>query len=168
VLAAQAVALARRAGAVLLVHRDADLARACGASGVHTGWGGAPVAALRARAPGLLVGRSAHWPLQPEDVAADYLLLSPFRATPRSHPRPLLTAAQVEAVLARADLPPVYALGGLAAADVPALPAGLAGLAVIRAIADAPDPAAAAAALCAALDARLPPHARALRAGAAP
>jgi thiamine-phosphate diphosphorylase len=137
-LAVAVTELCRRAGAIALVHRDPALALACGADGVHTGYGGPSIAALRAAAPALLVGRSAHWPLQPQDAEADYLLLSPFRATSRSHPRPLLTPAQVAAVLARTDLGPVLALGGLTLADVPALPAGLAGVAVVRAIAEAP------------------------------
>ncbi len=160
--AAERGALARRLAtacaardALLIVHHDAALARSCGAAGVHTGDRGPAVAGLRAQAPGLLVGRSAHWPPGEEDARADYLLLSPFRPTPASQPRPLLTETQVRAVCARADLGPVLALGGLTAADVPALPGGLAGLAVLRAICEAPSPRAAAAALRAAIDAHL-------------
>jgi len=144
----------RRAGARLLVHTDVDLALACGAEGVQLGFDGGSVAQARARAPQLLVGRSAHWPLQPDDLAADFVLLSPFRATHASRPRPLLRDGLVRAALADLQPAPVFALGGLGAADVPTLPAGLAGMAVIRAIADAQDPRAAAAVLRAALDAR--------------
>jgi thiamine-phosphate diphosphorylase len=138
-------------GALLLVSRDAALALACGAGGVHTGLRGPSVAELRAAVPGLLGSRSAHWPLEPEDTQADLLLLSPFRPTQRSHPRPLLTAEQARAALSTPGLPPTLALGGLRAQDVPALPAGLCGVAVIRAIADAADPRAAAARLAAAV-----------------
>jgi len=142
-------------GARLLVSRDAELARRAGADGVQAGWGGPDVDELRAAAPGLAVGRSAHWPLLPQDLRADWVTLAPFRATPRSHPRPLLEPAQVRAALATPGLPPCVALGGLTAADVPGLPAGLSGVAVLRALADAPDPRSAAAGLRAAVDARL-------------
>jgi thiamine-phosphate pyrophosphorylase len=140
--------------ALLLVSRDAALADACGATGVHTGFAGPTVGVLRAARPGRLVSRSAHWPLEPDDLLADVLLLSPFRPTLRSHPRPLLTHEQVRAVLATPGRPPVVALGGLRAQDVAGLPAGLAGVALIRALADAPDPWAAARELRAAVDAR--------------
>jgi thiamine-phosphate pyrophosphorylase len=151
VLARDVSELAAARGALLLVSRDARLARACGAGGVHTGWGGPSVAELRAAAPGLLVSRSAHWPLARQDLQADLLLLSPFRPAPRSHPRPLLTAEQARTVLSTPGLPPTLALGGLRAQDVPALPAGLCGVAVIRALAEAADPRAAAASLAAAV-----------------
>lgn len=157
-LEALALALAgacRERGARLLVSRDARLALRAGADGVQAGWGGPDVDELRAAAPGLPVGRSAHWPLEPPDLRADWITLSPFRATPRSHPRPLLEPAQVRAALATPGLPPCVALGGLAAEDVPSLPQGLAGVAVLRAVADARDPRTAAAGLRAAVDARL-------------
>jgi thiamine-phosphate pyrophosphorylase len=147
---------AHEAGARIVVHGDPELALECGADGVHLGHGGPALAAVRERAPGLTTGRSAHWPLQDEDHTADYMLLSPFRPTPHSHPRPLLTQAQVRSVLDLPSAPPVVALGGLTATDVPDLPDGLAGIAVIRAIVAAPDPRAAAQALVEALGARFP------------
>ncbi len=153
----------RRSGARLFIHTDTALALACRADGVHLGFDGAPVTEVRERAPRLVIGRSAHWPLQEQDLAADLLLLSPFRGTHLSRPRPLLRDDQVRSVLARCASTPVFALGGLSAADVPALPAGLAGVAVIRAIADAHDPRTAAADLRAALDARTDPASGRLR-----
>jgi thiamine-phosphate pyrophosphorylase len=159
-LARELRAATRERGALLLVSRDTALALACEADGVHAGWGGPDVAALRAAALGRVVGRSCHWPVEPDDLRADWLLLSPFRPTARSHPRPLLTASQAREVLARPGLPPTVALGGLRAEDVPALPAGLAGVAVVRAIADAPDARAAARRLREAVDQRLAGGAR--------
>ena len=146
------------AGAALIVSRDVDLALDVGADGVQLGHGSVSVAEARVRgaaqgAP-LAVGRSAHWPLTAEDDAADALMLSPFAATPRSHPRPLLTDEQVAAVLARAAGRPVVALGGVTVEHVPRLDPGLAGVAVIRALAGADDPTAAAAALRRAVEAR--------------
>ena len=155
-LAQSVVEEAHEAGALALVHNDIALALECAADGVHTGHGGPTLAAIRARAPSLLAGRSAHWPLQHEDTAADYVLLSPFRATPKSLPRPLLTVTQITAALSVLHGKAVVALGGLQADDVAALPASLAGLAVLRAIADSPDPRAAAAALRAAAERRWP------------
>jgi thiamine-phosphate pyrophosphorylase len=154
-LARELCAACAEHGAQLLVSRDPALALVCGTGGVHAGWGGPTVAELRAAAPGLLVSRSAHWPLQPEDLLADLLLLSPFRPTTRSLPRSLLTDEQVRSVLATPGLPPTAALGGLGIEDIAMLPAGLSGVAVIRAIADAPDPRAAAVQLAAAVAARV-------------
>jgi thiamine-phosphate pyrophosphorylase len=150
-----AVRLCREAGALALVSRDADLAREAGAHGVHVGHGGADLAACRAAAPGLLVSRSSHWPLAPDDRAADWTTLSPFFPTPDSLPRPLLDAEQVQQALATAR-GPVLALGGVEAGNVPGLPDGLAGVAVKRAISAAADPRAAAAALRDAVDRRWP------------
>ena len=155
-LAQELAGSAREAGALLLLHNDVGAALECAADGVHLGWGGPGVADARAAASGLLVGRSAHWPLQDEDRAADYLLLSPFRPTPKARPRPTLTADQVRSALDEPRRGPIVALGGLDADAVATLPAGLAGVAVLRAIAQADDPAAAAAALREAVERRWP------------
>lgn len=150
---ARAVAERCRAhGALCLVSRRLDAALAAGADAVHAGWNGPSVAAIRAG--GLVAGRSAHWPLVDDDRRADYVTLSPFAATHRSAPRPLLEPGQVAAVLGEIDAP-VVALGGLGPADVDGLPDGLAGVAVIRALADAPDPRGAAAVLRSLVDARV-------------
>jgi len=155
-LAQELATAVREAGALLLLHNDVEAALECAADGVHLGWGGPGVAGARAAAPGLLVGRSAHWPLQDDDRAADYLLLSPFRPTPKARPRPLLTAEQVQGAIDEPRRGPIIALGGLDAAAVATLPSGLAGVAVLRAIAQAEDPAAAAAALREAVERRWP------------
>ena len=155
-LAQSLVEAAHESGALALVHNDVPLALECAADGVHIGHGGPTLAALRDQAPALLAGRSAHWPLQDDDLAADYVFLSPFRPTPKSLPRPLLTTAQVTEALVQRAGRGVIALGGLHASDVPSLPKGLSGLAVMRAIADAPDPRAAAAALRRAVDSGWP------------
>jgi thiamine-phosphate pyrophosphorylase len=93
--------------------------------------------------------------LQAEDEQADYVTLSPFGATERSRPRPRLTPGRVEATLARLNAP-VVALGGIDLRSVPCLPAGLCGIAVIRALADASDPEAAAVTLRGAVEHRWP------------
>jgi thiamine-phosphate pyrophosphorylase len=156
-LAQELAGSAREAGALLLLHNDVAAALECAADGVHLGWGGPSVAAGAPRPRrDCSSGRSAHWPLQDDDRAADYLLLSPFRPTPKARPRPPLTAEQVRSALDEPRLGPVVALGGLDAAAIATLPAGLAGVAVLRAIAQADDPAAAAAALREAVERRWP------------
>jgi thiamine-phosphate pyrophosphorylase len=151
-LANEVVSACRSEGALALVSRDLELAEACGADGVHLGYGGPSPGEARRALPGRLVGRSAHWPLVADDLEADYLTLSPFRPTPRSHPRPLLTSEQLQHVLRLPGLGPVVALGGLGVQHVSDLPPGLAGVAVVRALADAPDPRTAAALLRSAID----------------
>lgn len=151
-LARRVVAACAATQALCVLSRDAGSAASSGAHGVHCGGGGPDLGATRAAAPGLLVSRSGHWPLEPDAPAADWITLSPFRPTPQSLPRALLDASQVAAVLARMGKRPVVALGGLDLGAVAKLPRALAGLAVRRAITHAADPRAAAAALSAAVD----------------
>jgi len=152
-------AVTEATGALLLVSRDALAAAAAGADGVQLGHGGPTLTQLRRARPDWILGRSCHWPPTREDLAADWVTLSPFASTPRSHPRPLLGEGQAAAVLAAPGLGPCVALGGLRAADVPRLPAGLAGVAALRAFSAVPDPAGAARALRAAVDRRCQEHA---------
>ncbi len=142
----------RAHGAACLVSRDIEAARRAGADAVHTGWNGPTVAAIHAA--GLVAGRSAHWPLEAEDHAADYVTLSPFAETHRSYARPRLTDDDVAAARAQLD-GPICALGGLGLANIARLPDGLAGVAVIRALSDVPDPRGTAAQLRSLVDARL-------------
>lgn len=139
-LACDMAALCQAAGALLLISNDVALAHHCGAQGVHLGHGGPSVSWVRREAPQLIVGRSAHWPLGDEDRAADFVTLSPVASTPRSLPRPLLSTAQLSAAVADPDLGPIVALGGLDLQTIGDLQEGLAGVAVIRALADAGDP----------------------------
>ena len=143
-LACDLAALCQATGALLLISNDVALARHCGAHGVHLGHGGPTVAQARQQAPELIVGRSAHWPMGDDDRAADFVTLSPVASTPRSLPRPLLTAAQLSAAVADPALGPIVALGGLDVQTIGQLEQGIAGVAVIRALADAADPGAAA------------------------
>ncbi len=152
VLAEKTVEACQAWKARTLVSRDVDLAHACGADGVHLGWDSPSVDEARKRMPGGLVGRSAHWPIQADDQLADYVTLSPFRATWESRPRPLLESHQIHSALSLDGLGPVIALGGLTAADIPDLPDGLSGVAVVRALAEAVDPRVAAAVFRSALD----------------
>jgi len=148
--------LTRRRGARLLVNDRLDVARAADADGVHLPAASFAVAdARRLLGPHALVGRSTHAP--DEAIAAgrdgaDYVVLGPIFATPSkaAYGPPLGLAAIAAAVAPGAS--PIVAIGGITperAAQARA--AGAAGVAVVRALLDAPDPDAAAAALVAAL-----------------
>jgi thiamine-phosphate pyrophosphorylase len=137
-------------GAQLFVNDRLDVALAAGADGVHLGGASMPVEVARTLLPGLLVGASVHGIEEAARSAADFLFFGPVFATPS---KAAFGAPQGLAALeaaARASDRPVLAIGGLDAARVAAVRAtGAHGVAVIRAILAAPDPAAAARALLA-------------------
>jgi thiamine-phosphate pyrophosphorylase len=148
-LAERLRAATARTGALFLVNDRIDVALAAGADGVQLGGGSVPVAvARRLLGDGALIGVSTHAPGEaPPD--ADFALFGPVWETPSK------AGTQGEARLAeavRAAAIPMLAIGGVTAPRVPAVLAAQAhGVAVIRAILAAPDPAAATRALVAAL-----------------
>ncbi len=142
------VAEARTAGAVVVVNDRADIALAAGADGVHGGADDLPVAVLRQLlGRDALVGGTARDPgtaLRLQHEGASYVGVGPVYASASKTglPRPLGPAG-VEKVAAAVDLP-VIAIAGVTAARIPELmDAGAHGVAVIGAVAHAPDPAAA-------------------------
>ncbi len=153
-------ALCAARGATFIVNDDVELARDVAADGVHLGRSDAAVAAARRRlGDGAIVGASCYDSLERAQAAlaggADYVAFGSFFPSPvkpdavRAHPSLLTTAKSRWGV-------PVVAIGGITAANAPALvAAGADALAVITALFDAPDIAAAATALCNAW-ARLP------------
>jgi thiamine-phosphate pyrophosphorylase len=150
-------AAADAAGALFVLNDRPDLVDACGADGVHVGQDDASVADARA-AVGLerIVGRSTHAPEQgaaaDADPDVDYLAVGPVHATPTKPGRP---AAGLEYVKWAASnvTKPWFAIGGLDAASVAGVTAsGARRIVVVRAIADAADPEAAARALRARLE----------------
>jgi thiamine-phosphate pyrophosphorylase len=133
--AAALLPVCRRAGALLLVHRSADAARATGADGVHLPEG-ADVAAARA-----VLGEHAWISASRHDAAgvdgaardgADYATLGPVFATPgKGEPLGLATFAAV----ARSSALPLVALGGVTARNAGAcVAAGAAAVAAIRGV----------------------------------
>jgi thiamine-phosphate pyrophosphorylase len=156
-----AAAIARRrcdeTGALLILNDRPDLVAAAGADGCHVGQDDMDVAAAGTLGgPGALVGRSTH---SPADIAAagdaDYVGVGPVHATPTKPGRPAVGLELVRHAAEHATVP-FFAIGGIDAANVGAVvAAGARRIAVVRAIADAADPRAAAAALRAALDAEL-------------
>ena len=148
-------------GAALWVGERADVAMLAGADHLQLPERGLSVAgARRAAGPGVSIGRSVHSPAAARAAAregADLLVAGAVFAS-RSHadrePAGLGLLADVRAVLAaegRADLP-LIAIGGLTPARTAgALEAGADGVAAIRALWEAEDPAAAVRAFLAAL-----------------
>jgi thiamine-phosphate pyrophosphorylase len=145
--------LTRTRGAALLVNGDLDLACAVAADGVQLPERGPSVAQAHARlGASALIGASRHDASGVAGAAAagaTFVLLGPIFGVPGKGP-PLGIEA-FGRIAANTPIP-VIALGGLHRERVPPLyAAGAAGVAVIREVFDAPDPAHATDALLGAL-----------------
>ena len=156
-LAGDLRALTSRHGARLLVNDRADVALAVGADGVHLPGAGLPAAAARALlGPDRVVAVSTHSIDEVEAAAsagADFVVFGPVYETPSKGaygaPRGL---AALAGACQRSRIP-VLGIGGVTADRVRELAdAGAAGVAVIRALLAAPDPAAATKTLLAACE----------------
>ncbi len=144
------VALARPAEAQVFVNGRADIARAVGAHGVQLADDDlAPDDARLVLGQGL-IGRSAHSVddvLRARDEGADFALLGHIFETPGHAWRPL--GLEELSVAAKTGIR-VVAIGGITAANAESVrQAGAWGVAAIRALWDAPSPAAAATSLLA-------------------
>ena len=152
-----AAALAARcaqAGALFLLNDRPDLAAAAGTDGVHVGQDDLPVAQARAMVgTECLVGRSTHSAAQVDAAAGvDYIAVGPVHATPTKPGRPAVGLAPVRHAAAHARVP-WFAIGGIDAGNVhEVIEAGARRVVVVRAIAEAGDPEAAARDLRRALD----------------
>jgi thiamine-phosphate pyrophosphorylase len=148
-LAACAIArdLCAQAGALFVVNDRPDIAARAGADGVHVGQDDASVTQARqVVGPDVLVGLSTHSPGQIDAVSddADLIGVGPIYATPTKADREPVGLELLDYAAARARVP-FFAIGGLDAETTPeAVAHGATRIAVVRAIADAPDPAAAA------------------------
>jgi thiamine-phosphate pyrophosphorylase len=146
--------LAHSAGALLIVNDRPDLAVAADADGVHLGQDDTdPVTARAALGPDRLLGLSTH---TPEDILgateADYIGVGPVHTTPTKPGRAPVGPGLV-AHAAQHARKPFFAIGGLNENNIAeVLAAGATRIAVVRAIANAPDPAQAARRLRARLD----------------
>lgn len=134
--------------AMCLVNDRVDLALAVGADGVHVGDDDLPVeVARRLLGPAAVIGATARDPASARraaDAGATYLGVGPAYATQTKSGLPdPIGAGGVAAVAAAVDVP-VVAIAGVTVAQVPELlDAGAWGVAVVGAIYDAADPAAA-------------------------
>jgi thiamine-phosphate pyrophosphorylase len=125
----------RELDATFIVNDDIDAAIELGADGVHLGQSDA--GAERARAAGLLLGRSAVNYEQAVEADADYLGVGPVWETPsKADADPALGLDELARIAAAVTIP-VIAIGGIDASNAgDCIRAGAAGVAVIRAATD--------------------------------
>jgi thiamine-phosphate pyrophosphorylase len=153
-LARALLPIARRWGALLMLHGSAEMARAAGVDGVHLA-AGSDAAEARAVIGSGLIGASVHTIEQAAALAAcevDYALAGPaYETISKPGYGPPLGAAGIAAIV-RACRVPVLAIGGIAVTTVPELiQAGAVGIAVMGSLMRAPSVATEAMRLLAAL-----------------
>jgi thiamine-phosphate pyrophosphorylase len=130
--------------AKLLVNGDASLARAIGADGVHLPQDGLPADVCRkVLEPGMLIGVSTHSvpeAMEAAETSADFVTFGPVYHTPsKAQYGPPVGVESLHTVCGAVRLP-VFALGGVRAADIEeVLSAGAAGIGMISAVLSAPD-----------------------------
>lgn len=139
--------VAERTGALFILNDLPGLAVQVGADGVHVGQEDVhPDHARTVVGPDLLVGRSTHSATQIDATAdedIDYFAVGPVHATPTKQGRPAVGLDPIRHA-ERCASHPWFAIGGLNDDTVGAvLDAGARRVVVVRAVCDAPDPAAA-------------------------
>jgi len=143
-LAGTLLSLARRHGALLSVHGEAALAKACGADGVHLPSGSDPAAGRALLGPHRLIGVSIHTVTEAEAIdpaTVDYAIAGPAFETASKPGYGPEIGRQGLAEIARAARVPVLAIGGINVARVAeVLAAGPAGVAVMGGVMRAADP----------------------------
>jgi thiamine-phosphate pyrophosphorylase len=154
-LAERCRAITAAAGVLFVVNDRLDVAMAADADGVHLGQDDLPPAVARRLWPGRIVGRSTHsveQALAAVEEGADYIGVGPVFATPTKPGRAAVGTALVREAAAHIAIP-WFAIGGIDVGNAgEVLRAGAVRLAVVRAVCDAPDVAAAARRLCVLLD----------------
>lgn len=147
-------ALCERLGVLLIVNDRPVVAADAGADGVHVGQDDARVESVREIVgPDMLIGLSTHTPEEVRDAGgADYIGVGPVYETPTKPGRAAVGLSLVRLAAAQATVP-FFAIGGIDPANVDdVVAAGARRVAVVRAIADAPDPEKAARTLRAAVE----------------
>ena len=144
-LARRLLPLTRSAGACLLLHGEASVAKLAGVDGVHLRAGADAAAARALLGPEKLIGVSIHTVIEAEAIdenAADYALAGPAFETPSKPGYGPEIGRKGLAEIARAARVPVLAIGGINAARIAELvAAGAAGVAVMGGVMRAADPA---------------------------
>ena len=131
------VALAVRYRAMVIVNDRADVARVCGANGVHVGQDDLPATAARAiLGPAATIGLSTHTEGQLDDAwrqPISYVAVGPVYGTQtKATGYPPVGATLVRAAATRRPARPVVAIGGITLERAPELiAAGAAAVAVI-------------------------------------
>ncbi|MFI6767553.1 thiamine phosphate synthase [Streptomyces sp. NPDC050355] len=143
----------RRHGKLLAVNDRADVAHAVGSDVLHLGQGDLPVPAARAvLGADVLIGRSTHAEAEVDAAIAepgvDYFCTGPCWPTPTKPGRHAPGLDLVRYTAERAAQRPWFAIGGIDAGNLDeVLQAGARRVVVVRAVTEADDPGAAAAAL---------------------
>ncbi len=136
-LAEAVVALCHRAGARVMLNTDAETAHRLGADGVQLSSQRLRTFSAQARPAGLWLGASCHDAdelARAHAVGADFALLSPVKPTATHPDAPALGWQAFREQVERCAMP-VYALGGMTAADrEQAIAHGGQGVAAIRAL----------------------------------
>ena len=117
-LANELLAMTRACGARVLLNGEEQVARRLGCDGLH--WTSARLLAARQRPQGILCAASCHDRIEltrAVELEVDFVVLGPVFPTPSHAAAPALGWDRFEE-LARAMPVPVYALGGLAQADL--------------------------------------------------
>lgn len=131
-------------GVPLIVNDRVDIALACGAAGVHLGQEDMPVpSARKILGPKRIIGVSVNTLEEAraaEGLGADYVGLGPVFPTSTKETRLAVAGTEGVARLKRVLGIPVVAIGGITAANAPAVArAGADGIAVISAVLGAAD-----------------------------
>lgn len=145
ILARRFLPMARAAGARLLLHGEASLAKLAGSDGVHLPAGADAAAARALLGAQKLVGVSIHTVTEAvavDPACVDYALAGPAFETPSKPGYGPEIGRKGLADIARAAPVPVLAIGGINAARIGELiAAGAAGVAVMGGVMRAADPA---------------------------
>ncbi|THA74056.1 thiamine phosphate synthase [Streptomyces sp. A0642] len=143
----------KRHGKLLAVNDRADVAHAIGSDVLHLGQGDLPVPAARAIiGPDVVIGRSTHAEAEVDAALAepgvDYFCTGPCWPTPTKPGRHAPGLDLVRYTASLAPTRPWFAIGGIDAGNLDeVLDAGARRIVVVRAVTEASDPGAAAAAL---------------------
>ena len=144
VLARRLLPSVRAAGARLLLHGEAALAKLAGTDGVHLPSGADPAAARKLLGMSKLIGVSIHTVNEAEAIDprwVDYALAGPAFETPSKPGYGPEIGRKGLAEITRAARVPVLAIGGINAARIGELvAAGAAGVAVMGGVMRAADP----------------------------
>jgi thiamine-phosphate pyrophosphorylase len=158
-------AAAERHGALWAVNDRADVARAVRAPILHLGQDDLPLDVARAIVGDhVLIGRSTHSPAQADagrvEAGVAYYCTGPTWLTPTKPGRPAAGLELIGHAAAHEDLRPWFAIGGIETLDRldEVITRGARRAVVVRAITEAADPGAAAAAFAARLDRRAQPE----------
>jgi thiamine-phosphate pyrophosphorylase len=139
---------ADRYGALFIVNDRPGVALALEADGVHLGQNDLPASiARRILGPDAIIGLSTNrpeqWDAAPPEV--DYLCGGPVWETPTKEGRPAAGLDYLRYAAASGERRPWFAIGGINESNVEeVVAAGATRIVVLRAVGDAPDPAAAA------------------------